>query len=62
MKLDFPSRPNLLQPRKQAQKCIDARRQITAEWYAGAGDAGHDSAIDGKVNQANNCILALSKK
>ena len=47
---------------KQAQKCIDARRNITREWYEGAGDAGHDGAVDGKVNQANNCILLLSRK
>ena len=45
-----------------AQKCIDARRQITKDWYAGDADAGHDAAVDGKVNQANNCILLLSKK
>ena len=46
----------------KAQKCIDARRQITKEWYAGNGDAGHDLAIEGKVNQANKCILQVSKK
>lgn len=45
-----------------AQKCIDARRQITKDWYAGNADAGHDAAVDGKVNQANNCIVLLSKK
>jgi hypothetical protein len=45
-----------------AQKCIDARRQITKDWYAGNADAGHDSAVDGKVNQANNCIVLWSKK
>lgn len=43
-----------------AQKCIDARRKITADWYAGNADAGHDAAVDGKVNQANNCIVLLS--
>ena len=47
---------------KIAQKCIDARRQITKDWYAGNADAGHDSAVEGKVNQANNCIVLLSKK
>ena len=46
----------------QAQKCIDARRQVTRDWYAGNADAGHDAAVDGKVNQANNCITLLSKK
>ena len=45
-----------------AQKCIDIRRQITNNWYAGNADAGHDAAVDGKVNQANNCIVLLSKK
>jgi hypothetical protein len=45
-----------------AQKCIDVRRQITNNWYAGNADAGHDAAVDGKVNQANNCITLLSKK
>lgn len=45
-----------------AQKCIDMRRQITNNWYAGNVDAGHDAAVDGKINQANNCIVALSKK
>ena len=45
-----------------AQKCVDARRKITNDWYAGNADAGHDAAVEGKVNQANNCIVLLSKK
>jgi hypothetical protein len=46
----------------QAQKCIDARRAITKDWFDGRSDAGHDAAILGKVNQANNCIVLYSKK
>jgi hypothetical protein len=46
----------------KAQKCIDARRAITRDWFAGNSDAGHDAAVQGKVNQANNCIVLYSKK
>jgi hypothetical protein len=45
-----------------AQKCIDARRAITRDWFDGNSDAGHDAAVEGKVNQANNCIVLYSKK
>jgi len=46
----------------QAQKCIDARRAITKDWYNGNADLGHDAAVEGKVNQANNCIILWSRK
>ena len=46
----------------KAQKCIDARRAITKDWFNGNADAGHDAAVQGKVNQANNCIVLYSKK
>lgn len=46
----------------KAQQCIDMRRAITRDWFDGSSDVGHDSAIDSKVNQANNCIALYSKK
>jgi hypothetical protein len=46
----------------KAQQCIDMRRAVTRDWFDGNSDPGHDAAIDGKVNQANNCIVLYSKK
>jgi hypothetical protein len=40
----------------QIQICIDKRKAITRTWFAGQGDAGHDAAIDGKINQLTNCL------
>jgi hypothetical protein len=38
------------------QICIDSRRSITKTWFAGTSDAGHDTAIDNKINQLNSCL------
>lgn len=38
------------------QICIDSRKSITKTWYEGQGDAGHDVAIDNKINQLNGCL------
>lgn len=46
----------------RAQRCIDARRAITREWFDGNSDAGHDEQVQGRVNQATNCISIMSRK
>jgi hypothetical protein len=56
------TKETLKQKVTNAQKCIDARRKITRDWYNGNDDAGHDAAVEGKINQANNCIVLLSNK
>jgi hypothetical protein len=40
----------------RAQKCIDMRRDITNTWFDGNFDFGHLQQIQGRINQANNCI------
>jgi hypothetical protein len=40
----------------QVQICINKRRSITSTWYPGQGDAGHDIAVDNKINQLNKCL------
>lgn len=42
------------------QKCVNARRKISTDWYGGS-DSGHDDAVTGKVNALDNCLLALAK-
>lgn len=42
------------------QKCVDARRKISKDWYDGS-DTGHDDAVTGKVNALENCLTALGK-
>ena len=42
------------------QKCVNARRKISTDWYGGS-DSGHDGAVEGKVNALDNCLLALAK-
>jgi hypothetical protein len=40
----------------EIQVCINKRKAITTTWFAGQGDTGHDTAIDNKINQLNNCL------
>ena len=42
------------------QKCVDARRKISTDWYDGS-DSGHDSAVVGKVGALENCLTSLAK-
>jgi hypothetical protein len=42
------------------QKCVNARRKISTDWYGGS-DSGHDGAVTGKVNALDNCLVALGK-
>ena len=42
------------------QKCVNARRKISTDWYGGS-DSGHDGAVTGKVGALDNCLLALAK-
>ena len=42
------------------QKCVDARRKISTDWYDGS-DSGHDGAVTGKVGALENCLTALGK-